>query len=265
VDESEEQTRRVMMKTARRRNQPVPADLPDLAPWHSLFHWLKYHGEHRVFIPYAEYLAGAASAVSVRMRRDFGTLLGIIEAHAVTHQLTRERDVYGRIVASPADYEAARDILADAFAVSSGKKVKDSVRRAVIAVDELGGEVTSVTVAQVAKHLKRERSRVTRGLKEAAELGYLVNLEDKPGRAAKYKTGPDPLPEDAPALPAQLPDDACTRTPAHPAHLSAQVTAGCAPVRGVRGVDGEGNQATLNLVHQVLGGEVTGTEDHPAA
>jgi hypothetical protein len=87
-------------------------------------------------------------------RRDFETLLGVIEAHAITHQVTRARDDYGRIIASAADYEAARDILAEAFAVSSGKKVKDSVRRAVVAVDELGGEVTDVTVAQVAKHLK---------------------------------------------------------------------------------------------------------------
>ena len=236
VDESEEQTRRVMQKTAMRRSQHAPADPPDLEPWHRLFHWLKYHGEHQVYIPYAGYLASSATASAVRMRRDFGTLLGMIEAHAIAHQLTRARDEYGRIIATAADYEAAREILAEAFAVSSGKTVKDSVRRAVAAVDELGGEKADVTVAQVAKHLKRDRSRVTRGLKEAADLGHLVNMEDKSGRAARYRIGPDPLPDDAPALPAQLPDDVCTRTPAQPAHLSPQVKDGCAPVRGVRGM-----------------------------
>jgi hypothetical protein len=245
VDESEEQTRRVMIKTAARRSQHAPADPPDLAPWHGLFHWLKYHGEHRVFIPYASYLARSATAAAVRMRRDFGTLLGMIEAHAITHQLTRERDEHGRIIATGADYEAARDILAEAFAVSSGKTVKDSVRRAVAAVDELGGEKADVTVAQVAKHMKRDRSRVTRGLKEGADLGYLVNMEDKAGRAARYRIGPDPLPEDAPALPATLPDDVCERTPAQPAHQSPQVSEGCAPVRGVRGGAGPAKENRL--------------------
>ena len=248
---------RVMQKTAMRRNQHAPADPPDLEPWHTLFHWLKYHGKHRVYIPYAGYLASSATASAVRMRRDFGTLLGMIEAHAITHQLTRARDEHGRIIATAADYEAAREILAEAFAVSSGKKVKDSVRRAVAAVDELGGEKADVTVAQVAKHLKRDRTRVTRGLKEAAENAYLVNMEDRAGRAARYRLGPDQLPEDAPALPEKLPNDVCMRTPAQPAHLSPQVKDGCAPVRGVRG---DADRDAVQLILDVLGGEVIGTD-----
>lgn len=248
VDESEEQTRRVMMKTAARRNQQAPADAPDLSGWHALFHWIKHHGENEVFIPYAGYLAKNTAASAVRMRRDFSTLLGMIEAHAILHQITRGRDGYGRIIASAGDYAAAREILAEAFAVSSGRKVKDSVRRAVMAVDQLGGEVTEVTVAQVAKHLKRDRSRVTRGLKEATDLGYLVNKEDKAGRPARYRTGPDALPEDSPALPEALPHDVCTRTPAQPAHLSSQVRDGCAPVRGVRGGVGRENEPESMLL-----------------
>jgi hypothetical protein len=233
VDESEEQTRAVMVKTAARRNQAEPAQPADLEPWHALFHWLKHHGEHRVYIPYADHLAVTAAAAVVRMRRDFGVLLGMIEAHAVLHQVTRKRDTYGRIIATAADYEAAKDVLAEAFAVSSGQKVKDSVRRAVTAVDELGGQHSDVTVAQVARHLKRDRTVVTRGLREAADLSYLTNREDKPGRAARYRLGPDKLPEDKPALPDMLPEDppeeACT--PAQVAHLSPQVSDGCAGVQ----------------------------------
>jgi hypothetical protein len=228
VDESEEQTRAVMVKTASRRNQAEPAPAPDLDPWHALFHWLKHHGEHRVYIPYAGYLAESAAAKVVRMRRDFGVLLGMVEAHAVLHQASRERDTYGRILATAADYEAARDILAEAFAISSGEMVKESVRNAVGAVEALGGEESDVTVAQVARRLKRDRSRVTRYLKEAADLGYLTNREAKPGRAARYRTGPDPLPEDKPALP----DEVCGRTPAQEPHLSPQISGGCAGVRG---------------------------------
>ncbi len=232
VDESEQQTRAVMRKIAARRNQAVPAELPDLTAWHHLFHWLKHHGAHDVYIPYADYLSDAVSAAVVRMRRDFSTLLGMIEAHAILHQATRERDSYDRIVATATDYQAAREILADALAVSSGQKVKESVRRAVAAVDALGGAESDVLVAQVARHLKRDRTRVTRGLKDAADLGYLTNREDKAGRAARYRLGPDPLPEDRPALPPELPDDeGCARTPAQVGLASPQVSGGCAGVR----------------------------------
>ena len=86
VDESKAQTRAVLRKIAARRNQAVPAEPPDLAPWHALFHWLKHHAGHRVLIPYADYLSEHAAASVVRMRRDFGVLLGMIEAHAVLHR-----------------------------------------------------------------------------------------------------------------------------------------------------------------------------------
>jgi hypothetical protein len=231
VDESEEQTRAVMVKTALRRNQAEPAEPPDLAPWHELFHWLKHHGEYRVYIPYAGYLAENAAASVVRMRRDFGVLLGMIEAHAVLHQVTRKRDQHGRILATTADYAAAVDILADAFAITSGKRVKDAVRKAVAAVEALGGAESDVTVAQVAKHLKRERSRASRGLKEAADLGYLTNQETREGRAARYRLGPDEVPEDKRALPETVPDETGASTPAQVAQVTPQVTDGCAPVR----------------------------------
>jgi hypothetical protein len=230
VDESEEQTRGVMVRTAKRRSAAEPAELPDLAPWHQLFHWLKHHGDHRVYIPYADYLARSASAAVVRMRRDFGVLLGMIEAHAVLHQANRERDQHGRIMATAADYAAAVDILADAFAITSGKRVKEAIRKAVAAVEELGGAAADVTVAQVAKHLKRERSRASRGLKEAADLGYLTNQETREGRTARYRLGPDDLPEDKAALPDKLPSEAWASTPAQVAQASPQVKDGCAPV-----------------------------------
>jgi len=269
VDESEDQTRAVMAKIAWRRNQLVPPEPPDLAPWHALFHWLKHHGEHRVYIPYAGYLSGSAAASAIRMRRDFSVLLGMIEASAVLHQASRKRDGYGRIIATATDYDTARDILAEAFAVSSGRKVKDTVRRAVVAVDELGGEHSDVLVAQVARNLKRDRAHVGRGLREAADLGYLTNRETKPGRAARYRTGPDQLPDDKPALPGVLPDDAGdTRTPAQVAHLTPQVSEGCAGVRVCAG--GPGDDDAVNLHCAVCGNpmdpyvtEKTGETTHP--
>ena len=113
VDESEEQTRAVMVRTALRRSRAEPAEPPDLDPWHELFHWLKHHGEHRVYIPYAGYLAEQAAASVVRMRRDFGVLLGMIEAHAVLHQVNRKRDRTAASSPRPPTTRRPRDILAE--------------------------------------------------------------------------------------------------------------------------------------------------------
>ncbi len=265
VDESEAQTRAVMVRTALRRSRAEPAEPPDLAPWHELFHWLKHHGEHRVYIPFAAYLAETAAASVVRMRRDFGVLLGMIEAHAVLHQVSRKLDQHGRIIATAADYEAVAGILADAFAITSDRKVKEAVRNAVAAVEALGGVETTVTVAQVARHLKRDRTRATRGLKEATDLGYLTNSETKPGRAARYFLGPDPLPEDKPALPATVPDALCASTPAQGAQVSPQVSDGCAPVRlcagGAGDDDARGCTVCGEPLDQVL--IAAGIGDHP--
>ena len=125
-------------------------------------------------VPYAGYLAEHAAASVVRMRRDFGVLLGMIEAHAVLHQVNRKRDQYGRIIATPGDYEAVVGILADAFAITSDRKVKEAVRNAVAAVAELGGQETTVTVAQVARYLKRDRKGNPR-----AERGHRPRLPDQ--------------------------------------------------------------------------------------
>lgn len=229
IDESPEQTRAVLRKIARRRNQLVPEAPPDLSGWHKLFHWLKVHGEHRVYIPYADHLAEDVTAAVVRMRRDFSTLLGMIESHAVLHQATRQRDEHGRIVATAAHYDAARDLLADAFAVTSGTQVPASVRTVVNAVVALAGADGEVLTARVAEYIKRDRSVAARGLGPAVARGYLVNLEDRKGRPGRYRAGPESLPDDKPALPGSLPDDACTA--AQPAHLSSQVSEGCAAVQ----------------------------------
>ena len=70
-----------------------------------------------------------------------------------------------------------------------------------------------MTVAQVAKHLKRDRTRATRGLKEAADLGYLTNLETRAGRAARYASVPSSCPRTRPRCPQQC---LTTRALAHP-------------------------------------------------
>ncbi|MBM3302316.1 MAG: hypothetical protein FJY85_20485, partial [Deltaproteobacteria bacterium] len=107
ADDSSEQTKRILLEQARE-------DLPvvDLAPWIALQQWLE--GEvHGVTIPYASYLAHYIPPVAVRLRRDFPTLLALIKAHAILHQVNRGRNGDGEIIASNEDYASVCALVRD--------------------------------------------------------------------------------------------------------------------------------------------------------
>jgi len=61
-----------------------------------------------VVIPYSEALADLTRPAAVRLRRDFGKLLALIQIHALLHQGSRSRDQNGRIIAKFTDYERVR-------------------------------------------------------------------------------------------------------------------------------------------------------------
>jgi hypothetical protein len=70
------------------------------------------------------------------LRRDFGSLLALIRAHALLHQATREHDAKGRIVASLDDYAVVRELIADVISEGVEKTVKPEVREIVAKVSE---------------------------------------------------------------------------------------------------------------------------------
>jgi hypothetical protein len=136
------------------------------------------------------------------------------------HQLSRDTDPAGRIVATLEDYAAVRSLVADLVAEAVGHAVPPTVRETVAVVDKLS-RPEGVTVAAVAAELRIERSAATRRLHTARDRGYLVNIEDKPGKPARYLPG-DPLPDEVCILPD--PADVCRTPPC--AHLADGETAG---------------------------------------
>jgi hypothetical protein len=72
IDDSAGQTARVMRAIASWNGRP-----PDLSEWHELQYWLA-GGERRVEVPFADALADLIPPVAVRLRRDFGSLLGLV-------------------------------------------------------------------------------------------------------------------------------------------------------------------------------------------
>jgi hypothetical protein len=191
ASDTQEQTRLVLAALAEDEEEAV-----DLGRWRALQRWLEL-GPSEVTIPYAPALAEKVPPVAVRLRRDFGAVLGLIRAHALLHQATRERDERGRIVASLDDYEVVRDLVVDLVSEGVQATVKPEVREAVEAVGRLAGE-NGATRKQVAKELQLDPSAAGRRLQAAGRDGYLRNL-GKSNRSAWVKA--DPLPADVEILP----------------------------------------------------------------
>lgn len=201
---------------------------PDPTPWIAAARWLEVAGERRAVIPFAGKIAEVVPCGDVRLRRDIAQILSLIKTHALLHQMNRERDEQGRIVATPTDYDAIRRLLGSVLA-STVSDASDTDRETVTAVAELIGDYLSgVPIAPLAEQLGVNRSSAFRRAKSAISKGYLIDNEDRPGqgRPIRLVVG-DPLPGEQEILPAlSLDENACTSAP----HRSNTVTHNDLPV-----------------------------------
>jgi hypothetical protein len=211
TDDSREQTARVFAALADETDSDV-----DLDEWVQLQRWLAAHGERRVTIPYARQLAELVPPVAVRLRRDFGTLLALVRAHAVLHQQSRQRNAAGKIVATTDDYEQVRALVEGVIASGVGQTVSPTVRSTVEAVaaltepvEPLEGEdpkdppcPDGATARKVADLLELDKSAARRRLQAAGVAGYVFNAEDQRGKPGRWRLG-EPLPDGARLLPVE--------------------------------------------------------------
>ncbi len=195
VTDTREQTRAVLRAIAAEAPEAI-----DLMPWLALQRWIT-RAEHRVVIPYARALADAIPPVAIRLRRDFGQLLGLIRAHAILHQATRDRDATGRILATLDDYEVVRSLVVDVIAEGIDVAVPPTVRETVLTVQALIGQGhEELALREIAEALQLDKSATARRIAAACHLGYLRNLEDRKGRPARIVLG-DSMPDTAAVLP----------------------------------------------------------------
>ena len=173
----------------------------DLTPWQALQAWLAT-GPSAVSIPFADNLAALVPPIAVRLRRDFKTVLTLIQAHALLHQAARRKDAAGRIIATIEDYGAVRELVADLVAAGVEATVRPEVRDTVAAVAHsiAEGNTEEVRQADLRTHLKLDKSVISRRVADALDRGYLRNLEDRKGRPARLVMG-DPLPDELDVLP----------------------------------------------------------------
>lgn len=164
TNDSAEQTRAVLLKLADGSSPTI-----DFQEWHNFQDWLT-KAEHRVFIPFARFLAERIPPVAVRLRRDFKAILRLVETHAILHQHSRERDEDGRIIATEVDYLTVRDLVADLIAEGVGATVPPRVRETVEAVRALDlGQ--GVIIKAVAERLRLDRSATQRPSKPRGSEG----------------------------------------------------------------------------------------------
>ena len=205
VDDSEAQTKKVLQKVALVEGYNRAPPEAEFKPWHDFQRWLAA-GECRVTIPFAKTLGKMmGSTRSVRLRRDFGQLLRAIKAHALIHRAHRARDDDGVIKATiDEDYATVRVLMGDLLATASELKMREAIAETIAVVRDLesehGDRVKAlesahggggVTVRQVADELDLDRSTAQRRLRKAVEDGYLINLEHRPHRAARYQPTED--------------------------------------------------------------------------
>ena len=208
IDDSPEQTARILrseaVHAAGRISQSPEEDEESLARWRALQEFLAAT-DNRVVIPYAWAIAALVPPVAVRLRRDFKSLLSLVEAHAILHKATRELDQQGRIVAILADYRVVRELGHEWIAEGAEHAVFPKIRKTVGAVVEICEEppdgVGTATVAGVAAKLKIDRSAAYRRIRQCIDRGFLRSEEKmNKGRAMKVAIG-DSMPEDQPLLP----------------------------------------------------------------
>ncbi len=195
IPDDADQTRAVMRAHAS-SVMPTSTQAVDTGPLIALQRWLELAGDRDVAVPFAEALAELLPAGAVRMRRDFRQLLTFVQAIALLHQRTRARTEEGWIVATLQDYEAARQVLAPVFDISTSEGVTPAIREVVAAIEP----PEEVSLSTLAERLKLAKTTVSWRTSRAIRGGWLVNNESRKGQPAKFARG-TPLPDEVSALP----------------------------------------------------------------
>jgi hypothetical protein len=199
ADDSTEQTQRVLDSLAAMAERGERPQI-DYRPWHALQEWLTTQ-KPSVVVPYATTLASLVPPVAVRLRRDFGAVLTLVEAHALLHRASRELTGTGQVVATIDDYAVVHEVLADLIAEAVESTVSDQTREVVTGVAALVPQHTEgVSLTALSKHLGIDKASVSRRWRVARDGGYLKNLEQQKGRAARLVLD-EPLPEEVVILP----------------------------------------------------------------
>lgn len=218
ITDSPRQTRAIVDELARQASGGRDTDV-DRSAWHAASEWLASEGDTEVVVPFAHAIGDRVPTETVRMRRDFQQIMQVVRTLAFMHQRSRERDEFGRIVATRADYVNAHRLLKEVLAVTIDS-VSEETRQTVEAVERLNRTAherdRGVSYPKLADELGLSRSGAWRRARNALRSGYLANAEERKGYPAKLVTA-DPLPEARAVLPdpEEIPSESYTLETTH--------------------------------------------------
>jgi hypothetical protein len=192
-----------MAAVAKRKSGETTDDM-DLRRWIAYQEWLALT-PCKVNVPFATVLSELVPPLAVRLRRDFTTVLNLIQAHALLHRVTRKKNADGTVIADVRDYESVRRLVRDFLAYNLEASVSRTCREVVEAVENLAsedarGDLRPVSVTDVARKLDIDKSNASRHIRDALSKGYLRNDEKLKGRPFRLLPG-DALPEEVEVLP----------------------------------------------------------------
>ena len=192
MDDTWQHTRGVIEQIAKRFAGAVTTDSIDLGPWHAYQRWLAM-GPREVVIPFAPALSRLFALRVRRAKRDFEQLLTAIAVSALMHQLQRQRDEAGRVVALINDYVHARRFLDRPLNEACGSAVPPGVRELVNHLMEHSAPVDpyardlprGLDLNELATKMNVDKSVAQRRAKKAQELGLAVDLGGGRGRPCR--------------------------------------------------------------------------------
>ncbi|MDR3686921.1 MAG: hypothetical protein P4L93_08205 [Coriobacteriia bacterium] len=193
VADTPAQTRAALAAQAQIELHGVTAPDPTLIAYQAL---LQLQAPWDVAVPFVDELAEAIGRrpADSRVLRDFARLVSLIKAVAVLRHPRRPRDERGRVVATVDDYADVFNLIGDLFE-GSVTGAGDTVRELVGAAAELlAGGKRSVSVTELAAKLELTKQATSGRVRRALAGGWLLNEEERRGRAFKLVLG-DPLPE----------------------------------------------------------------------
>ncbi len=201
TDDSPDITAAIMLAEAEHAEGKL--DVANTAEFQAFDRWLGLN-RATVIVPFARRLSEGTDSRAVRMRRDFSSILGLIQAHALMHQESRSKDDGGQIVATVDDYAVVHRLVADLVAYASGEAVPPEIRETVDVVGSMGVDNQGVTIADIAEALEIHRTSAQRRVKRAVAMGFLSRGDARAGQAG-FVRWESSVPGDVPVLPD--PDD----------------------------------------------------------
>src|SRR5829696_5966255 len=194
IDESPEQTARIIKARPHRKKKRKGADV-DYAPFKGLHLWLAAQ-QNDVVVPFEGVVADLIDHKAVRMRRYADYLMSLVEAHAVLHQVNRERDADSWIVATLPDYRAVYPLVRDLIGEAAEVSVSETMRETVEQAQKIVKMNLPLTRGSLAESLDITPQAAGRRLGDAARSGYVKHDPDSLDRKTRvYVMGDEKLPD----------------------------------------------------------------------